>query len=100
MHFVYILYSLSIDTYYVGETENIEFRLKQHNLGFYVGAYTKQATDWRPYISIECETRSEARKIEAHIKRMKNRNYIENLKQHPEIIDKLKERYKQRSQSR
>ena len=34
-----------------------------------------------------------SRKIEAHIKKMKSRKYIENLIRYPEIIQKLIEKY-------
>jgi len=45
MNFVYILYSASLDKYYVGEAIDIEDRIKQHNSGFYDKAYTKQTSD-------------------------------------------------------
>jgi putative endonuclease len=31
--------------------------------------------------------------IEKHIKRMKSRVYIENLKKYPDVINRLKEKY-------
>ena len=31
MYYVYILYSLTSDKYYVGQTDNLELRLKFHN---------------------------------------------------------------------
>ncbi|WP_373398424.1 GIY-YIG nuclease family protein [Algoriphagus halophilus] len=33
--FVYILYSDSKDRYYIGQTENLEERLFQHNSGYF-----------------------------------------------------------------
>ncbi|WP_083586346.1 GIY-YIG nuclease family protein [Algoriphagus zhangzhouensis] len=32
--FVYILYSPTIDTYYIGQTTNLEERIKEHNNHF------------------------------------------------------------------
>jgi len=90
---VYILYSRKLDSYYIGETKEIEVRINQHNTKVYPHSYTKQADDWEPFIKIECLSRTQARKIEAHIKRMKSRKYIQNLKEFPEIIDKLKSKY-------
>ena len=46
---VYIIYSPSLNSFYVGYTENEEDRIRQHNVEFYVGSYTKFASD---YISI------------------------------------------------
>ncbi|MBU2949823.1 GIY-YIG nuclease family protein [Tamlana agarivorans] len=93
MNFVYILYSISIDKYYVGETLDIQERIKQHNSGFYDSAYTKQTSDWVLYYSISCEDRVLARKIETHIKKMKSKTYIQNLKKYSEITEKLKSKY-------
>lgn len=35
MHWCYILYSPTIDKFYVGETENLEIRITQHRRGFF-----------------------------------------------------------------
>jgi putative endonuclease len=40
-------------------------------------------------MSIECTSFAQAREIESHVKRMKSKKYIANLKQYPEIIQKL-----------
>ena len=89
-HFCYILFSPSVKKYYIGETEDIDSRILQHNTGFFKDSYTKIADDWKLFLSIECLNRIQARKIEAHIKKMKSKKYIENLKKYPEIISKLK----------
>ena len=93
-HFVYIIFSESINRFYVGETVNVDERITQHNLGFYKSAFSKQATDWKLFWSIECVSRTQALKIENHIKKMKNRKYFENLVKCPEISQKLLIRYK------
>ena len=49
MHFVYILYSIASDKYYVGETSNLETRLDKHKTGVYTNAYTTIAKDWELY---------------------------------------------------
>ena len=84
MNFCYIIYSSAIDKYYIGETENFEKRLSEHNSGVFKNSYTTQANDWESYILIECNNRSEARKFESFIKKMKSRNFIESLKLDPE----------------
>jgi len=64
MHFVYILYSPSLNKYYTGETANLETRLTQHKSGFYVTAYSTLASDWELYFRIDCQNVLEARYIE------------------------------------
>ena len=90
MSFVYILYSKGLEKYYIGETLDLEERIKQHNSGFYETGYTKQVSDWELFCSITCKDRTQARKIEAHIKKMKSKAYIQNLKKYPEISERLK----------
>jgi putative endonuclease len=88
-YYCYILYSPVLDKFYIGETENLEARLAQHRTGFIAIAYTKQTADWEIYHAIECRSRSQARAIERHIKRMKSRVFIRNLRKYPEISERL-----------
>ena len=90
---VYILYSSSLDKYYIGESENLDERIKLHNTHFFSGSFTIQASDWEMYFKIKCESRAVARSIENHIKKMKSRKYIENLKKYPEISEALLVKY-------
>ena len=92
-YYCYILYSKLVDTYYIGECIDIEQRMYEHNTGCYKQSYTSQTNDWKIYHLILCQSRSQARKIESHIKRMKSRVYIENLLKYPEITDRLITRY-------
>ena len=93
MFYVYILYSQSIDAFYVGQTIDINIRIVEHNSRFYEKTSTAKAKDWELYFSIECKTRNQAILIERHIKNMRNRKYYESLKNYPEISDKLKQKY-------
>ena len=87
----YILYSKSIDSYYIGSCKNLEDRLKEHSDKLFSQSFTaNQASDWELFISIDELEYSQARKIENHIKRMKSKKYIQNLKEYPEMIEKLK----------
>ena len=87
----YILYSPSLNTYYIGITQvDLQERIDKHNSSFYDDKnFTKRASDWQLYFQIRCETYSQARKIELHIKRMKSKKFIENLKLYPEIVNRL-----------
>ena len=90
----YILYSSSLDKFYIGFTqEPLESRLKKHRQGFYNRSFTKITTDWDVYYFIVCECTAQALSIEKHIKKMKSRTYLENLKKYSEISIKLKQKY-------
>ena len=90
----YILYSESVNKFYIGATsETVLTRFNKHIEEFYDKKYTGVAKDWEIFLSIECVTIKQAFKIEAHIKRMKSHKYIENLKHYPEMIEKLLNRY-------
>jgi putative endonuclease len=75
---VYILYSASINKYYVGHTDNIDRRLNEHNTG--QTRFTSLAG--KPWIIVyneNYETRALAMKREKEIKSKKSRKYIESL---------------------
>ncbi|MDP2174619.1 MAG: GIY-YIG nuclease family protein [Bacteroidota bacterium] len=75
MHFVYVLYSLKVARYYIGETSDIEQRLIQHNQGFFKDSFTKIADVWILKRLITCPDIIVARKIEKHIKSKKENLY-------------------------
>ncbi len=95
-HFVYIIYSEKNNSFYAGQTVNVEERLKQHNLAYYTGAFTKRADDWMLFWKLQCETKDQAALIESHIKKMRNKNYYNNLKKYPGISEALLLKYKTR----
>ena len=74
-YFVYIIYSLKLDKFYVGYTENISVRLNQHNEG--ISSFTSKARDWDLKYTEAFSSREEAHKREMEIKRKKSRKYIE-----------------------
>jgi len=74
-YFIYVIYSISRDKYYFGQTDNIDNRLFSHNSG--KSPYTSSACDWKLVYSETFQTRSESRKRENEIKRKKSRKYIE-----------------------
>lgn len=89
----YILYSPSLNSFYTGMTQDFPERLKKHNLHLYGSTYTAKANDWEVFIIIGCNSLSQASLIEKHIKAMKSRTYIQNLKKYPEMVLKLLEKY-------
>ncbi len=44
MWYVYIIYSKSIDKYYTGVTDDLDWRLQRHNDGW--GRHTKRGIPW------------------------------------------------------
>ncbi|TDS12854.1 putative endonuclease [Maribacter caenipelagi] len=74
----YIIYSQTLDRYYIGCTENIEERLERHIKGN-GSTYTKKVKDWVLKWQRNFETRSEAVSFELLIKKKKSRKYIEYL---------------------
>jgi putative endonuclease len=77
MYFVYILYSNSLNRYYVGYTSNLDERLTEHNSG--VSSYTRKGIPWVLMYSETFDNKTDAIKRENYIKRMKSRKYIEGL---------------------
>jgi len=93
MSSVYIIYSLSIDKYYIGSCKDLTIRMEEHRSKKYKGSYTRQADDWELFLEIGNLSHSQSLKMEQHIKRMKSRVYVENLRKYPEIIEKLRGKY-------
>ena len=74
MFIVYILYSSSIDKYYVGFTNDLERRLLEHNRK--KGKYTDVGIPWVVVHQEHYSLKSEAMKREKQIKQQKSRQYI------------------------
>ena len=90
---VYILYSPSADMYYCGSTKDLDTRINYHLVKEFPLSFTARHEDWQIYFFIDDLNISVAKKIEGHIKRMKSRKYIENLKKYPEITVRLIQKY-------
>ena len=90
---VYILYSAKLNKYYIGSCADFTERFRQHQEGFFSDSFTEKANDWEVFYLLDGLTYSQSRKIELHIKKMKSKKYIQNLKNYPEIAEKLKALY-------
>ncbi len=75
MHFVYIIQSEKDLSYYIGETPDVEKRLKFHNQGRQ--RYTKARIPWKLVYKEEFNNRHEALLREREIKKKKSRKHIE-----------------------
>ncbi|MEM5563485.1 GIY-YIG nuclease family protein [Psychroserpens sp. AS72] len=92
-HCVYILSSKKINRFYIGYSSNLNLRLLFHE-NPERRKYTYNADDWFLYYKIDCKTKTQGLAIEAHIKRVKSKIYIQNLLKYPEITLKLLLKYK------
>ncbi|MAT90465.1 MAG: excinuclease ABC subunit C [Flavobacteriaceae bacterium] len=71
---VYILYSEKLNKYYVGQTQNLEERVRKHNQG---GAkFTSTGKPWLLIKSITVESRREAIQLERKIKKRGIQRYL------------------------
>src|SRR5260221_183954 len=71
---VYILISQKDNSFYIGQTNNIDDRLKRHNAG--QERYTKTKVPWKLFWFIQVPSRSEAMRLERNIKNLKSRKRI------------------------
>ena len=77
-YLVYILYSPSLNKFYIGHTGDIiEERLRKHNSNH--KGYTGKANDWIIYYCESYSTKEEAYFREREIKSWKSRNKIKQL---------------------
>ena len=91
---VYILYSEKLNKYYIGSCLNLEERINKHRNKEYSDSFTGKADDWIIYFVLDDLSYEQSRAIEKHIKQMRSKIYIENLKKYSEISLKLLEKYK------
>ena len=92
---LYILFSPSLNKYYTGITNDIvQTRLLKHNASYYGKHFTSGADDWDLKLELECESYSEARKLELFIKRMKSRKFIDKIISNDGEREKLLQRIK------
>jgi len=85
MYFTYILYSNTIDKFYVGSSQNPFERLKKHNRKN--KGFTNQTDDWKIVFLKEFQIKSEALAFETQIKNWKSKIKIQKLiadSEHPD----------------
>ena len=95
MHWtVYILYSTKLDRFYTGCTSDIDLRFDKHKTHFFGNTvFTSKADDWEIFLTLYCASEKQAKAVELHIKKMKSKTFIQNLKMYPELISKLLKKY-------
>ncbi len=73
-YFVYILISEKDQSFYIGQTQNINKRLESHNKGY--NKSTKTKIPWKIIHTWEVSSRSHAMRIEKKLKALKKRDAI------------------------
>jgi putative endonuclease len=76
MYYIYILFSLKTNRYYVCSTDDLQGRLKHHNAGS-TPSTKPGAPDWEIRYTETVPHRATALKRELEIKKKKSRNYLE-----------------------
>ncbi|MBI2630766.1 GIY-YIG nuclease family protein [Candidatus Nomurabacteria bacterium] len=77
MSYTYILKSLIKEKFYVGSTDNLERRMKEHNSG--LSYYTKRYMPWRLLYKEKYNNIIDARKREKYFKSAAGRRFTKKL---------------------
>ncbi len=77
----YIIYSESADRFYIGQCEDLDIRLQQHNAG--KTKSIKYGIPWKIVYTEVCKNRSEAIQLERKIKNRGAKRFLENRKKDP-----------------
>tara|TARA_R110002049_G_scaffold155557_4_gene320469 strand:+ start:1010 stop:1297 length:288 start_codon:yes stop_codon:yes gene_type:complete len=88
-HFLYIIFSKTINRFYIGETNNLKNRIIQHQEHYFKSNFSKAATDWVAVLSKVCNSKEDALFLEKFIKRMKSKKFIFKIIESPEILDDI-----------
>jgi putative endonuclease len=81
MFFVYVLYSPKLNKRYVGSTNNLDKRIKEHNAG--KSKFTKSGIPWTLVHNESLATNSEARKREHFLKSGIGRKLLDEILNQP-----------------
>ncbi len=79
MFYVYVIYNRTSDKFYVGQTEDINRRLTQHNNHFFKSYTSKFPGEWELIHQESVITRSEALRREHGLKSGNGREYIKTI---------------------
>ena len=90
---LYILHSEKLKRYYTGSCKTFDERWINHQNHVFKKSFTSKTDDWKVYLKIDDLEYFQARNVERHIKKMKSKKYIENLKLVPDLQNKLVEKY-------
>ena len=79
MFCVYVIYNKEASKYYVGQTEDIDIRLRQHNDHTFKSYTARFPGEWKLIHRVSVATRSEALKREKGLKSGSGREFIKTI---------------------
>jgi putative endonuclease len=77
MFYTYILYSESLNKFYIGYCKDLKIRLERH--GKDKSKFTGKVNDWKLIKNFEFKTKSEAIKLELKIKKRGIKRFLDSL---------------------
>ena len=77
-YYIYILYSVSTNMFYVGYSSDPGIRLTKHN-STNSNTFTSKGRPWKLKAVFQAETKTHAISLERFIKKQKSRTLLENL---------------------
>lgn len=80
MHYVYILQSTKDNRHYIGQTNNVEERVKRHERGEVIS--TRDRRPLKLLCFKECNDRKEAMRLEKYLKSLKGGNEFKKVLSH------------------
>ena len=78
--FVYILYSEKYDRFYIGQTSDIQDRLRRHNAGYELA--TAPYKPWALKLFLQKSSRKESMELEKKIKNLSRKRITEFIKKY------------------
>jgi putative endonuclease len=76
MYYVYAIYNKAVNKFYIGQTEDLEFRLVVHNQKLLKGYTSRFDGNWKLIYSEKCQSRKEALIREKQLKTYRGRQFI------------------------
>ena len=92
-HFVYILFSEVYGKFYIGQTNNLEKRMEEHNKSTNA-SFTSKYRPWQLYCELSCSNRSVGVRIEKYLKK-KPRDFIRRIRKEEDLRNYILERFEE-----
>jgi putative endonuclease len=86
-YYVYILFSLKIQKFYIGQTSDVDRRFKRHNSG--TEKYTSKGVPWELVWFTSKESRSDAMILEKKLKNLKQLRLLRFMQKYADEIQNI-----------